>query len=106
MTGGNSQALDFLSSQLLSPGDVVLVEEPSYFLAFQIFRDHGATIVGIPVDDDGLNVEFLESALQYHRPKMLYTIPCFHNPCGHTLSEDRRKQLVQLAKTTRFLYRC
>ena len=98
MTGGNSQALDFLSSQLLSPGDVVLVEEPSYFLAFQIFRDHGATIVGIPVDDDGLNIEFLESALKYHRPKLLYTIPCFHNPCGHTLSEDRRKQLVQLAR--------
>ncbi len=103
MTGGNSQALDFLASQLLNPGDVVLVEEPSYFLAFQIFRDHGATLVGIPVDDDGINIEFLESALQYHSPKLLYTIPCFHNPCGHTLSPTRRQQLVKLAQQHDFV---
>ncbi|MEM7282316.1 MAG: PLP-dependent aminotransferase family protein [Pseudomonadota bacterium] len=103
LTGGNSQALDFLSSQLITTGDVVFVEEPSYFLAFQIFKDHGAKLVGIPVDDEGINIEFLESALAYQKPKLLYTIPCFHNPCGHTLTVKRRERLVELAKRHDFI---
>jgi DNA-binding transcriptional MocR family regulator len=52
VTGGNSQALDLVSCVFANPGDTVFVEEPSYFLAFQIFRDHGLNIVGIPVDDE------------------------------------------------------
>ena len=57
VTGGNSQALDLVSVMFANPGDTVFVEEPSFFLAFQIFRDHGLNIVGIPVDDDGLGVD-------------------------------------------------
>ena len=53
VTGGNSQALDLISTVFAKPGDTVFVEEPSYFLAFQIFRDHGLNIVGVPMDDDG-----------------------------------------------------
>ena len=57
VTGGNSQAMDLVSVVFANPGDTIFVEEPSFFLAFQIFRDHGLNIVGIPVDDDGICVD-------------------------------------------------
>ena len=103
LSGGNSQALDFVCSQYIKPGDTVFVEEPSYFLAFQIFRDHGANLVGIPVDDDGISIEFLESALARIKPTLLYTIPSFHNPGGQTLTGKRRQRLVALAQEHDFL---
>jgi DNA-binding transcriptional MocR family regulator len=90
VTGGNSQALDLVSSVFAKPGGTVFVEEPSYFLAFQIFRDHGLKIVGIPVDDDGLCVESLQRELEYHKPAFLYTIPSFHNPSQSRRTEHNR----------------
>ncbi len=97
LSGGNSQALDFCCARLLTPGDVVFVEEPSYFLAFRIFADHAARVVGIPVDADGLDLQRLEDALARSRPKLVYTIPSFANPGGQTLAADRRRALVELA---------
>jgi len=97
VTGGNSQALDFVCSLFTRPGDTVIVEEPSYFLAFRIFLDHGLNIVSVPVDEDGLDISVLESTLAQTRPKLLYTIPSFHNPGGQTLSLERRERLVQLS---------
>ena len=103
VTGGNSQALDLVSSVFAKPGDTVFVEEPSYFLAFQIFRDHGLNIVGIPVDDDGLCVESLQRELESHQPAFLYTIPSYHNPGGQSTTEARREQIVALAREHDFL---
>jgi DNA-binding transcriptional MocR family regulator len=103
VTGGNSQALDMVSVVWANPGDTVFVEEPSYFLAFQIFRDHGLKIVGIPVDDDGLSVDALEQALKSHKPAFLYTIPSYHNPGGQCTSGERRKRVVELAEEHDFL---
>ncbi|NQV87190.1 MAG: PLP-dependent aminotransferase family protein [Woeseiaceae bacterium] len=103
VTGGNSQALDMVSSVYAKPGDTVFVEEPSYFLAFQIFRDHGLNIVGIPVDDEGLNVDELRRELKSHRPAFLYTIPSYHNPGGQCTSAERRRQVVELAVEHDFL---
>ncbi|MDH5242034.1 MAG: PLP-dependent aminotransferase family protein, partial [Gammaproteobacteria bacterium] len=91
VTGGNSQALDLVSTVYAKPGDTVFVEEPSYFLAFQIFRDHGLNIVGIPVDDEGLCVDALRRELASHKPAFLYTIPSYHNPGGQSTSDERRK---------------
>jgi 2-aminoadipate transaminase len=102
-TGGNSQALDLVSNVFANPGDTVFVEEPSYFLAFQIFRDHGLNIVGIPVDDDGLCVESLRDELQSQQPAFLYTIPSYHNPGGQSTSAARRQEIVELAKQHDFL---
>lgn len=82
VTGGNSQALDFVCALFTRPGDTVIVEEPSYFLAFQIFRDHGLNIVSIPVDEEGLDTDRLEQVLAQTAAKLLYTIPSFHNPAG------------------------
>ena len=103
VSGGNSQALDLVSVVLAKPGDTVFVEEPSYFLAFQIFRDHGLNIVGIPLDDEGISIPHLEQALQEHSPAFLYTIPSYQNPGGQCLPLERRDKLVDLAKEHDFL---
>ncbi len=75
LTGGISQGLDFVCGRLAKAGDVVFVEEPSYPYSFQIFRDHGLEIVGVPVDAAGMDVAQLERLLAQHRPKLVYTIP-------------------------------
>ena len=103
ITGGNSQALDLVSAVFAKPGDTVFVEEPSYFLAFQIFRDHQLNIVGIPVDEDGLDLEYLQRELENHKPAFVYTIPTYHNPVGQSLSAERRKALVELSQQHGFL---
>ena len=103
VTGGNSQALDMVSVVFANPGDTVFVEEPSYFLAFQIFRNHGLNIVGIPVDDDGLSVDALEQELKSHKPAFLYTIPSYHNPGGQCTTVERRRRIVELAEEHDFL---
>ncbi len=103
LTCGNSQALDFVCERFTQPGDTVFVEEPTYFLAFQIFRDHGLNIVPIAMDQDGLVIEVLEQALQRSKPALLYTIPSFSNPGGQTLSATRRKRLVDLSRKYNFV---
>jgi DNA-binding transcriptional MocR family regulator len=101
-TNGNSQALEMLCTVLTTPGDVVIVEEPTYFLAFQMFRDHGLEIRGVPIDDDGLLVEALAAMVaavraEGRRVAFVYTIPAFQNPTGVTMSAARRTELVAMA---------
>lgn len=103
LTTGNSQAIDFVCERFTRPGDTVFVEEPSYFLAFEIFRDHGLNIVSIPMDQDGLIIAELEQALLSSKPALLYTIPSFSNPGGQTLSASRRERLVDLSREHDFV---
>jgi len=103
LTGGISQALDFVCSRFTRPGDTVFVEEPSYVYSFQIFRDHGLNIVGIPLDGQGMDIEQCELKLAEHRPKLLYTIPAYNNPTGQTLSHERRERLVALSRKHGFI---
>ncbi|MBT8099572.1 MAG: PLP-dependent aminotransferase family protein, partial [Gammaproteobacteria bacterium] len=84
-------------------GDTVFVEDPSYFLAFKIFRDHDLNVVGIPVDKDGMRIDALENALNETSPAILYTIPSYHNPGGFCTSEARRHEIVRLADAHDFL---
>jgi len=97
VSNGNSQALSFVAAQLTQHGDTVFVEEPSYFLAFNILREHGLKIVGIPIDENGLIIEQLEAELRKHRPKLIYTIPSYNNPTGICLSAARRQRLLELS---------
>jgi 2-aminoadipate transaminase len=103
LTCGNSQALDFICERFTQPGDTVFVEQPAYFLAFQIFRDHGLNIVPIEMDQDGLVIEALEEALEKSKPVLLYTIPSFSNPGGQSLSTKRRERLVDLSRVHDFI---
>ena len=103
VTAGASQGLDLICTLFTKPGDTIFVEEPSYFLALNIFRDHGLNIIGLPMDEDGLMVEALEENLTQHHPAFLYTIPTFHNPSSITLSAARRERLVQLSQAHNLL---
>jgi len=103
ITNGVSQALDLICTVFTQPGQVVFVEEPTYFLSLGIFRDHRLEPVAIPTDQEGLNIEALEAALKRYRPALLYTIPSFQNPTATTLSPARRKRLVELSQEHDFL---
>ncbi|MGZ4679746.1 MAG: aminotransferase-like domain-containing protein [Ilumatobacteraceae bacterium] len=101
-TNGNSQALEMLCTVMTEPGDVVIVEEPTYFLAFQMFRDHGLELRGVPLDSEGLVVEALIDEVgairaEGKRVAFVYTIPAFQNPTGITMSSQRRRDLVAAA---------
>jgi GntR family transcriptional regulator / MocR family aminotransferase len=97
ITAGSQQALSLVSQLLLSPGDVIFVESPSYSGALDLFRTLGFKVIGIPVDDQGMQVDGLEKLLQQHHPRLIYTIPNFHNPTGTCLTSPRRRQLLVLA---------
>ena len=98
VTAGASQALDMLCTLYTQPGDVILVEEPTYFIALRIFADHRLRVVGVPTDAHGLRMDALEDAVVEHRPALVYVIPSFQNPTGATLPEDRRRQLADLSR--------
>jgi len=97
ITAGSQQALSLVSQLLLNPGDVILVESPTYAGALDLFRALGFKAVGVPVDGQGMQVDGLEILLQQHHPKLIYTIPNFHNPTGTCLNSARRRQLLVLA---------
>jgi len=102
ITGGMSQALDQVCTLLTSPGDVVLVESPTYHLAVRILRDHPLDLVGVPADGGGLVVEALAERLASlrssgRRARLLYLVPTFNNPTGATLAIERRHAMAELA---------
>lgn len=97
ITSGSQQAIEFFGKLLIEPGDVVLVEEPTYIGAIQAFESYDARLVGIPMDEEGIRIDILESCLIKYRPKFIYTQPDFHNPTGITMSLPRRKELLNLA---------
>jgi DNA-binding transcriptional MocR family regulator len=103
VTNGISNALDLICTLFTQAGDTILVEEPSYFLALDIFRDHRLNIVSVDTDENGLIPASLEEKLAGSRPRFLYLIPSFHNPSGHTLPQARRDKIVELAKENNFL---
>lgn len=108
ITGGSSQALDLLCTLLTRPGDIVMVESPTYHLALRILRDHGVTLAPIPCDDQGLRVDLLVELyttlqLQKRQPRLLYTVPTFNNPTGISLAAERRSALVAFAQQTGLL---
>jgi 2-aminoadipate transaminase len=88
--------LDLIGKLLINRGDRILVEAPTYLGALQAFNVYGAQYVSVPVDEDGLLTEQLDSSLRAG-PKFMYVLPNFQNPAGVTLSEGRRHQLILLA---------
>ena len=104
LTGnGSLQLIEFLCLQMLTPGDVVFTESPSYDRTLSLLRRHGATIVGIPMEPDGPDMAALERALARQVPKFFYVIPDFQNPAGATCSGEKRRRLAELAARHGFL---
>jgi DNA-binding transcriptional MocR family regulator len=107
-TAGNSDALDQICTLFTSPGDVALVESPTYHLALRVMHDHRLDLHAVPMDAEGLDMSALERTIEIliqadKRPRLLYTIPTFHNPSGISLSPTRRQALVGLAIEHGFL---
>ncbi len=121
VTGGISQSLALLCSLYTRPGDEILVEDPTYFLALRIFEDFGLKVTALPGDEEGLDPDAVEQYLAKHpgnlpggkpggvagsgqgggqsrMPRFLYTIPVFQNPTGRTVSQDRRGRLIEIAE--------
>ncbi|MEY4976697.1 MAG: hypothetical protein RIQ97_1892 [Pseudomonadota bacterium] len=103
VTTGSQQALDLLGKTLISPGDKVIVEGPTFLATIQCFRLYGAQLVSAPVDGDGVQVDRLEQLIAEHKPKFVYLIPTFGNPSGALLSRERRRRVLELAVRTNTL---
>jgi 2-aminoadipate transaminase len=103
VTTGGQQAIDLMCKVLLDPGDVVIAEAPTYPGAVPVFCSYEAETIQIQMDSEGMDVALLEVALfdlaeQGRKPKMIYTVPSFQNPAGQTLSLERRRRLVEIAR--------
>lgn len=98
VSNGSLQIQEFLTRLLTAPGDVVLVERPSYDRAITIFRRAGTQVVGAPLKPDGFDVGSLERLVEKERPRFFYVIPDFQNPTGVTTSSAKRERLVELAE--------
>ena len=105
LVAGASQGLDLACTLFARDGDTVLVEEPTYFVVEGILRAHRLDVRGVPTDENGLDVDALEEMLESGlvRPRLVYTIPSYHNPTGSVLPEERRRRLVELAHRYEFL---
>ena len=99
ITTGGQQGIELCCKALCDEGDVVICEEPSFIGALNAFRSIGAKPVGVPLEDDGINIEALEkTAKENPRAKLLYVIPTFQNPAGITTSLEKRKAIYEIAK--------
>jgi 2-aminoadipate transaminase len=103
ITVGSQQALDLIGRVFVNPGDWVFLGLPTYLGGINVFRAYGAHMVGIPVDENGMDVDILEekiiAAKKQGKPiKIIYSVPTFQNPAGVDMAPDRRKHIVELAE--------
>jgi 2-aminoadipate transaminase len=104
ITSGGIDCMELLAKSYVDPGDVVVVEAPTYLGGIMAFRGYEADVRGVPMDDDGMRVDVLASQLAGGlRPKIVYTIPDYQNPTGLSMSAERRTELVGLARRYGFL---
>jgi DNA-binding transcriptional MocR family regulator len=97
ITNGCQQSLDLIRRVLVGAGDEVAVENPTYPGAISVFGGNGARHISVPVGNNGLDLDVLEDILSQRRPKLIYTIPTFHNPTGVTMNMAARRRLLDLA---------
>ncbi|GIN63799.1 GntR family transcriptional regulator [Robertmurraya siralis] len=103
VTNGTQQGIDLVAKTFIGPGDVVAMEAPTYPAAIDTFRARGATIVPLPMDNDGIRIDHLQRVCEIYKPKLIYTIPNFQNPTGIVLSRKRREQLLMLAQENQII---
>ncbi len=94
---GSMQGIDLITKVFIDPGDVVLVESPTFLGSLQTFHTYQANCVPVGMDEEGVDLNELEDKIRTYRPKMFYVIPTFQNPTGKTLGAKRRKAIAELA---------
>jgi len=102
ITSASQQGLDLVAKTFLDPGDIVFCSLPTYLGAIQAFRALQAHLVGIPLHDDGMDLDALQAAIarsqaEGHRSKLIYVVPDFQNPAGVCWSEEKRRKLLEIA---------
>lgn len=100
---GSQQGIDLACKALLDPGDVVLVERPTYLAALQIFRMYQLRVIDVPGDAEGMDPEALAAAAARYGARLVYAVPTFQNPSGISWSKERRQQLVAVAERHRMV---
>jgi 2-aminoadipate transaminase len=108
VTTGGQQAIDLICKTLVDPDDVVVCEAPTYPGAVPVFCSYQAETIQIDCDEDGMQIDELEAVLarldeEGRRPKFVYSVPSFQNPAGVTMSLERRRRLVELARQRELL---
>ena len=103
MGNGSLELVEFLCRHMVRPGDTVFTESPTYDRSILVFRRHGAEVIGVPLDNEGPNIEALEALLKKRVPKFFYVIADFQNPSGATCSRARRQQIAELARRYDFM---
>lgn len=98
ITNGSQQAINLVARTFIGAGDIVIMEAPTYTAAIDVFRWQGATILSVPVDKDGMRIDLLLKICDSYSPKLIYTIPTYHNPTGTVMSMQRRKELIDIAR--------
>ncbi len=103
ITTGGQQVIDLTAKVLVNDGDIVAVESPSFVGGLNCFRSYNAKMIGIPMENDGMNLDFLEEeVLKKQKIKLVYVISSFQNPSGITMSLEKRRRLLQLASKYNF----
>lgn len=98
ITSGAQQAIDLALKALINKGDGIIVEQPSFIGTLNSIRSYEANLFGVPMQDDGMDLEATEELLKTENIKIIYTIATFQNPTGITMSNEKRKKLLELAK--------
>lgn len=97
ITGGTQQALDMVIQALLSEGETLVTEDPTYIGMIDIAQTRRVQLHGIPMDDEGIRLDMLENYIIDHTPRLIYVTPSFQNPTGTVMPLHRRRQLLNLA---------
>jgi len=102
ITTGSLQAISIITQEFVNEGDIILTECPSFVGALSVFETYGAKVIGIQIDEHGIDIEALKKAIanQTQKPKFLYITPNFHNPAGIIYSEERRRSLLEVLSGT------
>ncbi len=98
ITAGAQHAIKLLSQLLMRRGTIVYVEDPTFVETIAPMRFQGAKLIGVPIDEYGMNTQELERLVKDNGPGIVYTVPNCHNPTGVSLSYDRRKHLLEISE--------
>ncbi len=98
ITSGGQQGLDIISKTLIQPGDCILVENPTYSGAIAVFQSRGAKIIGIPMAEDGIDLNKLEADIKKYNPKFLYLMTNFQSPTTYSYSDHKKREILKLSK--------